>query len=98
MSGLREGKMGAFAWYEYTHPNLVHAIVVLAVAAAIGIFVDRRKYHRRNAMGAEQFSNYGQAMAFQGVEAILVGVAVMLGLIGLGIIALTFVPPDQLPH
>lgn len=73
---------------------LIIGIVLLAAGGLARFWVGRRKFHRRNAAGLEEFQSYGGALATQGLERLASIAGVVLILFGLMLIATFFFRPN----
>ena len=73
---------------------LIVGIVLLAAGGFARLWVGRRRFHRRNAAGVEEFQSYGGALATQGIEKLASIAGVVLILLGLMLIATFLFRPN----
>ena len=61
---------------------ILFGLILFAVAAWFGFWLERKKFYRRNSAGIEQFESYGNMMRIKIKEGSMKAVAVLVGLAG----------------
>lgn len=65
-------------------------IILIAFAAGVGFFLERRQFLRRNVAGVQEFKSYGQMFKTRIEEGMMKAGSVVSALAGLGFIVAHF--------